>query len=107
MGRESPCRTSLYGKKAGEGKLVGQEEPLPDKLIRKEGRGEKASWAGRTPAEQAYKERRQGWGKLVGQGEPLPSKLIRKEGRGGEACWAGKPGAAPLRIVQIVSWWSY
>ena len=60
MGRESPCRTSLYGKRAGEGKLVGQ-------------------------------------------GEPLPGKLIWKEGRGGEACWAGKPGAAPLRIVQIVS----
>ena len=64
LGRESPCRASLYGKKAGEGKLVGQGELLPSKLIRKEGRGEKASWA-------------------------------------------GKPGAAPLRIVQIVSWWSY
>ena len=67
LGRENPCRASLYGKKAGEEKLVGQGESLPSKLIRKEGRGEKACWAGRAPAEQAYKERRQGWGSLLGR----------------------------------------
>ena len=67
LGRKSSCRASLYGKRAGEGKLVGQGEPLPDKLIWKEGRGGEACWAGRAPAEQAYMERRQGWGSLLGR----------------------------------------
>ena len=67
LDRESPCQASLYGKRAGGRKQVGQGEPLPSKLIRKEGRGGKACWAGRAPAEQAYKERRQGWGSLLGR----------------------------------------
>ena len=70
LGRESPCRASLYGKRAGEEKLVGQGERLPDKLIRKEGRGGKACWAGRAPAEQAYMERRQGRRSLLGRESP-------------------------------------